>query len=322
VAEEKKQCIHCGACTGNCDFLRKYQMDIGNEEKVKELAYHCFLCGKCGSVCPAGIDGREVFLQARRSLTAENGGKVAADGYDMLVKEKQNYIFRNYKNVTAGTVLFPGCNFPSFYPKTTKMLAALLKKKGIGTVYDCCGKPIAELGLAVQEERIIRQIDERLKKAGVEEVIMLCPNCYYFLKGKLSVRVTGIYEALERLGIGRRIEEDRMYLFTPCPDKESRLWQQQMRSFLPENVRVIDEIQCCGLGGCARGKEPEISAGFTEKLREKNYKNIYTYCGSCAGKFARDGMKNVHHMLVDILETGELPDTAKSMINRTMSKFW
>lgn len=81
------------------------------------------------------------------------------------------------------------------------MLAALLKKKGIGTVYDCCGKPIAELGLAVQEERIIRQIDERLKKAGVEEVIMLCPNCYYFLKGKLSVRVTGIYEALERLGL-------------------------------------------------------------------------------------------------------------------------
>ena len=58
MAEEKKQCIHCGACTGNCDFLRKYQMDIGNEEKVKELAYHCFLCGKCGSVCPAGIDGR------------------------------------------------------------------------------------------------------------------------------------------------------------------------------------------------------------------------------------------------------------------------
>ena len=106
MAEEKKQCIHCGACTGNCDFLRKYQMDIGNEEKVKELAYHCFLCGKCGSVCPAGIDGREVFLQARRSLTAENGGKVAADGYDMLVKEKQNYIFRNYKNVTAGEIKY------------------------------------------------------------------------------------------------------------------------------------------------------------------------------------------------------------------------
>ena len=167
----------------------------------------------------------------------------------------------------------------------------------------------------------IRQIDGGgQSRSGKADYALL--TAIIFLKGKLSVRVTGIYEALERLGIGRRIEEDRMYLFTPCPDKESRLWQQQMRSFLPENVRVIDEIQCCGLGGCARGKEPEISAGFTEKLREKNYKNIYTYCGSCAGKFARDGMKNVHHMLVDILETGELPDTAKSMINRTMSKFW
>ena len=167
----KDECIHCGACTRHCDFLNKYQMDIGDAERVEELAYHCFLCGKCKTVCPAGIDGREVFLEKRRELVTANKGKVAADGYDMLIKEKQNYIFRNYRNLTSGSVLFPGCNFPSFYPQTTKKLSALLKKEaGIGTVYDCCGKPIAELGLKAQEEKIIERMNRELKEAGVKAI--------------------------------------------------------------------------------------------------------------------------------------------------------
>ena len=76
----------------------------------------------------------------------------------MLIKEKANYIFRNYKHVTSGRVVFTGCNFPSYFPKTTKYLADLLEKKaGIGIIYDCCGKPIAELGLEKEEQAILRK---------------------------------------------------------------------------------------------------------------------------------------------------------------------
>lgn len=318
-----KECIHCGACTRHCAFLDKYQMDIGDETQVEELAYHCFLCGKCESVCPVGINGKERFLEKRREKTRNNNGKITEDGYEMLIKEKQNYLFRNYRNVTSGRVLFPGCNFPSFYPQTTKKLAALLKKEaGIGTVYDCCGKPIAELGLEDQEKKIIQRINQGFRDAGVTEVIMICPNCYYFLKDKIDIKVTGIYELLGELGIGKKIKTKEIHLFTPCPDKEIRLWQKHMKPYLPEKVHVIMDIQCCGLGGCARAKEPEISRGFTDSLKQAGYDSIYTYCGSCAGKFVRDQMKGVHHILADILETGEEPDVAKSMVNRAMSRFW
>ena len=34
-----------------------------------------------------------------------------------------------------------------------KKLVKLLKEHGIGVAYDCCGKPIAELGLEVDEKR-------------------------------------------------------------------------------------------------------------------------------------------------------------------------
>ena len=67
-----------------------------------------------------------------------------------------------------------------------KKLVKLLKEHGIGVAYDCCGKPIAELGLEVDEKRIIQRINDEFEKRGVEEVIMLCPNCVPLLKFKSS----------------------------------------------------------------------------------------------------------------------------------------
>ena len=71
---------------------------------------------------------------------------------------------KNYRNATGKCILFPGCNFPSFYPKTMKKLVKLLKEHGIGVAYDCCGKPIAELGLEADEKRIIQRINDEFEK--------------------------------------------------------------------------------------------------------------------------------------------------------------
>ena len=60
------ECIHCHVCQKHCEFLKKYGIDIGDTEKLKELSYHCFLCGKCTEVCPIGIDGRDYILKLRR----------------------------------------------------------------------------------------------------------------------------------------------------------------------------------------------------------------------------------------------------------------
>ena len=138
-------CVHCGKCRENCAFLDKYEMDLGDVTKLQEHVYGCFLCGNCDRVCPAGISGRQLFQNLRRMQVRD--GKLEEKPYSFVLKEKKDYKFRNYRNATAGRVLFPGCNFPSMFPKTNRKIADLCKAKGIGTVYDCCGKPIAELGL-------------------------------------------------------------------------------------------------------------------------------------------------------------------------------
>lgn len=319
---DASSCIHCGKCTGQCAFLSGYGIDIGNTARLEKLAYHCFLCGRCTEVCPLGIDGREVVLGMRKEKVRLSGGRVTEKGYVMLQAEKEDYLFKNYRNISGSTVLFPGCNFPSFYPRTTRFLWKTLKSyQDIGIVYDCCGKPIEELGKEQAAEQNIRRIGRRLKEAGVTEVIMVCPNCYYYLKPRLDIKVVSVYEKLTELGVGSPIKENHMHIFLPCPDRAEQKWLQHMRLFLPDRYQLIEGVQCCGLGGCAAAKEPELAKGFLQTLVKQDYPNIYTYCGTCGGNITRGGVGGVHHILTEILESKESADTKKSLLNRIKSKF-
>lgn len=314
-----EECIHCGKCQEHCLFLKKYQMDIGDEEKLKKLAYHCFLCGICTEVCPKGIDGREYVLKLRRERVMQEGGVLRDKDYGMLLTEKRNYLFRNYRHAVSSSVLFPGCNFPSFYPRTMKKLAELfMEKEGIGAVYDCCGKPLSELGLYDQEEKIVRRIEREFQERGITEAIMVCPNCYYFLKPRLSVQVVSIYEKLTELGLGRKIPGGGR-IFCPCPDREGREWLKQIELFMEKPCEPMKQIQCCGLGGCAAIKESELAREMAEGIEKES--GLYVYCASCAGNLARSGCMDVWHVLAGILRTEERPDTGKSLLNRMKTKF-
>lgn len=316
-------CIKCGQCKKHCKVLGLYDIYLSDVKQLQELAYHCFLCGNCRAVCPKNIDGRELVLQMRRRKVAERNGKLAEKGYGMLLLEKKKYLFKNYKHTAGKSVLFPGCSFPSYFPKTTKKLAELLRDRArIGIAFDCCGKPISELGLKKEEDAIIDRINARLKRSGIEELITVCPNCYYYLKARLQISVVSIYEKLRQLGLGKRIDRPEINVFVPCPDRESLSLQEHMRNFLPDSVIQVREVQCCGLGGCAGVKESELAQKFSCILEESNYSSLYTYCASCSGRLTATGCKNVHHVLADILETDERPDIQKPLFNRIKTKFY
>lgn len=326
------RCVHCHKCRDNCDFLAKYGIDIGDSLKLKELAFHCFLCGKCTSVCPLGIDGRETVLGYRRERAESDERPWIEKTYKGLIKEKRDYKFSNWKRVTqsdgvpTGVAFFPGCNFPSMYPKTNAKLVKLFGDRGIGTVYECCGKPVAELGLAEDETRIIEKIRARLSENGISEIVTACPNCRDFFGGRLGVRVKSVYTKLRELGLGSAVEGDAEF-FIPCPDRTAKIWIEEIRPFIKGEISCTDAAQCCGLGGSAAMLEPDLADGFADKLHkhaEESAKDdgarMYTYCASCMGQFRRKGLKSIDHILPHILGTGEQPDTGKSYINRVLTK--
>ena len=319
LTTDTAKCIHCHACRDSCAFLSKYGIDIGDSESLRKLAYHCLLCGTCSHVCPESIDGRGAILDLRRELAGSGESVLSSKKYQMLLWEKKNYKFRNYRNAHAKSVLFPGCSFPSLYPQTTALLVRMLHEKaGIGVAYDCCGKPVAELGLAHDEQAIIADINRRLCDSGAEEIITVCPNGYSFLKDRLPVRVVSIYEKLRELGFGNRIPGGSP-VFMPCPDRESGELLRQIECYFAENnYECIRDVQCCGLGGSAALLESGLAQSMTAELKDRD--TVYVYCASCAGKLKRDGVRDVRHILTEILGTQEKPDTGKSMINRMLTK--
>ena len=314
-----ENCIHCHLCRDNCAFLSKYGIDIGDTDELKGLVYHCFMCGRCTSVCPVGIDGRALITEMRREIVSSGERSEIEKRYKGLIGEKRNYRFRNWKHVTSGSVFFPGCNFPSMYPKTNAALARLFSKHGIGTVYECCGKPISELGFEDDELRIINVIRKQLEDAGVEEVVTACPNCRSFFGDRLGVRVRSVYDKLHEIGTGRVLEGD-LEFYIPCPDRTELIWIEELKPFVKGNIKINDSAQCCGLGGSASLLEPEIADGFVKNLGDSVNGKIYTYCASCTGRFRRCGLSSAEHLLPLIMDTDEKPDTAKSYINRVLTR--
>lgn len=313
-------CNHCKKCTDNCLFLKKYNLDFGDIKQINELAYHCYLCGKCSEVCPVGIDGKEVILNCRKASVKKNKGKIK--GYDFIKLEKQNYLFKNYRHAKGKSILFPGCNFSGFYPKTTDYLFSFLNRfEEIGIAYDCCGKPIAELGLTEKAGDIITRQNKYFKDNHIKELITVCPNCYYYLSPLLNIKVVSIYEKLAEIGFEHQIEESVFNLFIPCPDKETLKWKKDILPWLDGKVKDIKGIQCCGVGGCANITEPDLTKSLLNKLENQPLENIYTYCGTCGGNISRFGVSNVHHILPELLQTHEPADTKHSLINRVKTRF-
>ena len=317
------RCVRCGKCRDACLFLTKYNLVIGDKDRLRPLAYHCFLCGRCTRVCPVHIDGRQVIMNLREETAAQEEKRVVKE-HRMLVWEKNHYKYRNYKHAapkdeSTRSVYFPGCNFPSLFPKTNAYLSELLyKEAGIGTAYDCCGKPIAELGLEKDARRITKEITQNLQKAGVDEIVTACPNCFYHLTPRCSLKVTSIYDKLKELGIGGRISRD-LHFFVPCPDRESRAWVRSIQAFTDGEITIEEEPQCCGLGGSGGACEPELAEQMASSFTGREG-GIDTCCASCTGRFTRSGAE-MHHILPEILGISEQPDVAHSYLNRVKTKW-
>lgn len=309
-------CVHCGACTETCLFLEKYQIDLAGLARRPELAYSCFLCGKCAEVCPRSVNGAGIALRMRKEQTGRGAGARRESAYQGLLWEKNPYKFSNYRKAAKKTVLFPGCNFPSFYPKTTERLEEILAKHGIGVVYECCGKPVYELGLTGDAEKKLKQMEKRLEEQGVEELVMVCPNCCFFLEEKIHIPMVTVYEKLKELGEGKTITRDVFPVYVPCPDRASKKIFEQLRYYLDGEIRnAYEDVQCCGLGGCAAVKEPELSKEMARRAKDCGV--LYTYCASCVSSFRRKGFEQSYHLLPLILGVDEkIPLGIWPLVNR------
>jgi len=321
LTADYEKCIDCGKCTEHCLFLKKYNINLKGYAASPHLAYNCYLCGECKSVCPVDIDGRQLSLDLRERRI-EEGYNLYRNGYGVLLLEKRNYIFKNYRNADSRVAFFPGCNFPAYYPHTVKVISQKLKEIfKISTIFDCCGKPMADLGMKKEQEIVRNRLNENFKKLEIEELILLCPNCYHYLKSNSDIKISMIYEhekIMDSLTSKDNCNGIEGLLFLPCPDKEHRTIHKMLEGYIDENnLQEITDIQCCGAGGCASIKEKELTGDLQDEF-EKYDKKIYAYCATCCGMITKSGA-DVEHILCKLLGTDEKISTGINTVkNRAL----
>lgn len=241
----------------------------------------------------------------------------------LSVAEHAHYPFKSYPREDCKTILFPGCAFPSQFPKTMDELALLCRKAGVGVAYDCCGSPLAGFGKQKSAERVLRNLNQRLAQLGCERVVLVCPNCENHLVGKLNCKVMNVYDLFEELGIDCLGKFESGKLFIPCPDKKPRTIEKKLRSLHDlSDVETLEHAPCCGLRPDLARKGPDYSSKLGNNVvKQAEGERIFTYCASCLGQFSRLGYPNCRHVVSTVLGIDEQPDSKHALANRAKRKF-
>lgn len=296
IEKTKKECIKCNICKKNCDFLTKYDINLFDFISRPELRYSCFLCDKCRAVCPKDLSGGQIAMALR---------KHEPKGTFMTEFLKNNYKLRNNSKRKSKDLLYLGCNYPGFLPKTCEKLIDICGEMGIDYSIDCCKKPVYEAGGKAN----ISQVEKLCKDKDVERLICCCPNCYHFLKGRIDVEIIDIYSFLKEKNIGNKLHE-KANVFFPCSDRYNHEIFDSIKYFIDDYEDAFTDVNCCGLGGGASKNEPDLLEDRKNKLKAHGKDNIYTYCSSCAGIFKNKyDLNNVKNFLTEILGVEETPSS-------------
>jgi len=232
IFEEKKDfsdllyCIGCGNCLLDCPAYNSVGSSFGADgmlggrgvslvalqkgmkEGVEDGLFLCTTCGLCGEVCPVGIDAgkrvkdlRKLCLkdpEASAQLEEVTSLQQTMDQYGTPYGEMSRADFSSFKKKSP-LVLYVGCVGMSTETETAGHAIQLLQQLGVDfTLIDevCCEAVKDETGSRPNPVRIKQNI-ERIKEAGGQEVLFLCPTCLKtFLEYDEKHRTKLLFETL------------------------------------------------------------------------------------------------------------------------------
>jgi len=355
IIEKEQKCIGCKACMKGCPMLEEFCSSP--KELLKELKenktfdyklpYSCMLCGYCTEVCPKGVDLKNLFLELRRDVVDQTGGKLPKDLNTFSVDMHQRLSFlklfsTDVENIQSQWVFFPGCALMSYSPKVVENTYVYLREKipGMGIYNKCCGKPTRFLGKEKKFNEYFSKLEREFENKGVKKVVTACQNCFVTLSQSSKVKVISLWEVLatvgipqEKKGIGKRLSYD-VTLHDPCPTRDESVIQDSVRKIISElgiDVREMkfnrERTLCCGSGAMVGVTQSHIAYKHTKRrAKEADTEYIITYCQECVESMRRGGKKSFH--LLDVLFNDDFENmkqennpTFKKWVNRYRGKY-
>ena len=340
LAEEAGSCTGCGVCVAECGFLKTYgtpkaiALSYDSEDPRKNVVcFECSLCGLCSAVCPEGLDPKALFLEMRRQAVERGHG--AFPEHKGLLGYERTGISRRFSwyGLPQGcrTIFFPGCALPGTRPAATFQVYQRLRREipELGLVLDCCTKPSHDLG---REQFFLKTFGEMvawLEAAGIERVLVACPNCYkVFSEYAPQFRTETVYESLARQpqDAAAPLADAPVTIHDPCVIRNAAPPQNAVRTLLNAAGRSIEEMPhtratalCCGEGGSAGALAPDLAEDWGERrAAEAAGRRVVTYCAGCANHLGK--RVQVSHVLDLVCDTPKPASGPMTYLNRLRLK--
>ena len=300
---QSKQCIECGLCTKECQFLQQYgtPKQIADSfdpssSKVLKMPFECSLCGLCKAVCPVKINPAALFLEMRREAVAQ-GVQLFPDYSSILNYEKRGSSERySYYALpeNCDTVFFPGCTLSGTRHDKVKGIYEHIQKTipQLGIVLDCCAKPSHDLGRESHFHTMFHEMENFLQRHGVKEILVACPSCYRVFKDySEGLQVKTVYEHFAETSLPPSLNiPTTITIHDPCSTRDEQQVHAAIRQLAKSKSLTIDEMNyvgtktlCCGEGGAVGCVNPDYSASWGIRRKEAaGGSRIITYCAGCA----------------------------------------
>ncbi len=307
-----ENCIECGICIDNCEFLSKYcksprelaKKAIATSFKEKpSIPYCCTLCELCEVQCPEDLNIGRMCLETRQALVTEGIApltphKIIKKDQAWNLSEEFSLTLPNPEEQQVSTVFFPGCHLSAYSPDLVVSVYDWLREQmnDIGIILSCCGSQTNYIGDSEAYQNILADFEAKVNETGAEEIICACPNCLkHFKRYAPHLKTKSLYEAMVELGpMNVAAATDATFtIHDPCPAR----WQSEIH----DSIRTIigwtgcqivemsqsrDNTECCGLGGGIAYISPQLAGNSTKKRVEQLPADVITYCASCREVFA------------------------------------
>jgi len=223
------QCLECGKCSASCPrllsgkeysprlFAHKLISERDDEAYIENSVWECLTCGLCEERCPSGVEFSRFILEMRTFLASEKElkGYRSHDGAlhswmrmmtsPDLRQERLEWVDPGLKVAKTGSVAyFTGCApyfdvfFSGIEVKTLSIARdsiRLLNFLDIEPVLldqeRCCGHDLLWTGDRENFEDLCRLNYQEFINAGVEEIVVSCPECYLVLSQYMPEVIPG-----------------------------------------------------------------------------------------------------------------------------------